>query len=73
MSIQNPFRSRSTLIALACIAAFLCLSALVLKAGYFNDEYALTGLMFLSTLSGKMLDHQRSSDSDKTKSEQSIK
>lgn len=61
----NPFRSRSTIISLAVLASFLSLSGMVIKAGYFTAEYAMSSFTFLLALASKLMDHQSRSDSDK--------
>jgi hypothetical protein len=55
---MNIFRSRSTVIAIVCICAFLFFSEMVLSAGYFDAGFGAAGIMFLSTVLKFAFDHQ---------------
>lgn len=54
----NVFKSRSTVIALTCVVAFIIFSWMVMNAGYFDAGYGAAGLMFLSSVVKFALDHQ---------------
>lgn len=58
------WRSRSTVITLSVIFAFLIFAGMVLYAGYFDAGFGAAGIMFLSGIAKFALDHQRSTDSD---------
>ena len=55
---MNVFKSRSTVIAIVCILAFLFFSEMVLSAGYFDAGFGAAGIMFLSTVLKFAFDHQ---------------
>jgi hypothetical protein len=55
---MNPLKSRSTIISVVCILAFLCFSEMVLTAGYFDAGFGAAGLMFLSGVVKYVFDHQ---------------
>lgn len=55
---MNPLKSRSTIICVVCILAFLCFSEMVLAGGYFDAGFGAAGLMFLSGVVKYVFDHQ---------------
>jgi hypothetical protein len=55
---MNPLKSRSTIISVVCILAFLGFAAMVLSAGYFDAGFGGAGIIFLSTVIKYALDHQ---------------
>lgn len=64
----NPFRSRSTVIALSCISALLGIVWMTIKAGYYNDTFAGACLMLLTNIVYAFTNHQR--ETDKMKQDQ---
>ncbi len=72
----SPFRSRSTIIALACLATLLAIATLTCVAawmtGYFNNEIAAlifsNSVLILSKIVDSVFGHQ--AQTDKIKSDQ---
>lgn len=59
---QNPFRSRSTLICMACLLSLLIIDFMAMKSGYFNVEFASMSLLVLREMISASLNHQFKSD-----------
>jgi len=59
---MSPFKSRSTIITLVCIAAFVAFSFQVMASGYFDAGFGAAGLLFLTNVVKHALDHQSRAD-----------
>ena len=54
----NPFRSRSTVICLACLATLCVIVVVMLKSGYFDGGFAAASIIMLREMSAHALNHQ---------------
>lgn len=59
---MNPFRSRSTVIGLAAILAFVAFAYMVVASGYFDAGFAAAGLLFLGKVIDATFNHQDRAD-----------
>lgn len=59
---MNPLKSRSTIIGLAAIAAFVAFGWMVLTSGYFDAGFAAAGLLFLGKVIDAVFNHQAKLD-----------
>lgn len=71
--ITNPFRSRSTVICMACLLTLLGIDAMAMKSGYFNVEFASLSIFVLREMIGNVFNHQNKADLIKSDSESNIK
>ncbi len=55
---MSILKSRSTVICIVCILAFLVFAEMVLWAGYFDAGFGAAGILFLSSVLKYVFDHQ---------------
>lgn len=68
----NPFRSRSTIIAIACIIGVVGIVGLSITAGFFNETFGVTALMILERICSLAMGHQLKNDEKPEKQEPKI-
>lgn len=61
---MNPLKSRSTIVGLAAIAAFVAFGGMVLHSGYFDAGFAAAGLLFLGKVIDAVFNHQANAASN---------
>jgi hypothetical protein len=61
----NPFRSRSTVICLACLGTLIAIDELAMISGYFNVEFASLSIFVLREMIAQVFGHQLKSDETK--------
>lgn len=65
----NPFRSRSTVICIACLMTLVIIDGMAMYSGYFNVEFASLSIFVLREMIGAVFGHQLKADENKTDSE----
>lgn len=65
----NPFRSRSTVICIACLMTLVVIDGMAMYAGYFNVEFASLSIFVLREMIGAVFGHQLKADEKKSDSE----
>lgn len=58
MTPHNPFRSRSTVLALACLVTLLILNGMAWKSGWYNSEFALVSVYIVKEILQALFKHQ---------------
>lgn len=58
----SPFKSRSTVIFLACLCALLYINCLSWFAGFFNTEFALVSVYLVRDIMIGVTTHQKTAD-----------
>lgn len=60
--LANPFRSRSTILCLACLATLMGIVVVSMKSGFYNVEFASMCLLVLREMIAAALNHQFRAD-----------
>lgn len=61
---NSPFRSRSTIICLACLGTLLGICYMSVRAGFFTVEFASMTLLVLREIIAQVFGHQQKVDSN---------
>ena len=60
--MNNPFRSRSTVMATECLIALLALNWMAWKSGWYNAEFALVSVYICKDILLAIFNHQGESN-----------